>query len=1273
MRTRRLVVLSLFAPALFGAYQYYQFDDFIAPIDLTKWDNDPYFVRTSKVPVPDGTWDYEVKSTFSISGQYGSAAAVVQYLRETKSTDATPTYYEGMRLEVTTSGTCLSSCQGTVTVTKKDAAGQTQLALVNVGFLLNNTVRTVVWNPVYNQLTLLVYFNGSLVVSQTMNNISVGTGPAGLYMPGAGQTVSIGVKDRIAPSPVDGATIGTSVYPTQIDAQWQAAADDANGVGVASYQIYRNGLYWTAVTSPSFSDIGASPGTVYTYTIYARDWHMNQSTGTSFTVTTPGTGPNPAVVTPPARVGVNAMGAHWGAAGEQVDMLSGNLNFTLPLFKAMGRGAWGQTFALSYNSQIWRFDSGGTWNLGKDVGYGYGWRLMAGSIVPYWSDSYTLQYYLFTDSTGAEYKLDINTNGTWTSSQANYLSYEGANQFLRFPDGSFWKMGCASAGTETDAGTRYPTIMQDTNGNQVLIKYQTGAGAPWSDSSARITRIEDVRAKLDTSSCASQSDPNCIYRTYTFTYNTDAIPHLTGITNHIGTAETYTFSYLSNQSLSSPFSPPVSYPATTLLQSLANAAQLTHSFEYTGGSGEMSKVTFPFGGSIRWAYRSFTFTGSKTVREVQYRYLKKSTTATETTYTLTRDDANNPNNPVNAYTCVADPSGIGQKCWFFNTTPSSWMMGLNTRFEGRPAAGQTATQRTDMTWAQDAAGNPYIATVLTTLDPAGANLQTKTTQVVDTHGNVLQTSVYDYGNLTTAARTYTNTYQNSANYTSIGIWNRLASTTVTNGSQTVTLVTNTYDGSALTSVTGLREYTPVGTYRGNLTTSVVPGRTTNTAYDVTGAVVSGNDGQGHTLSVTQSTATNYAAPDVITVNGNSSSNQNMTYTSWLATSTVTGPNSTSASTTYDSYARPATSTSAHGAVTTYTYSAAGAIPYTVTATTNNHWIQTKLDGFGRTIQSVTGYSDGSGAHTVATVDTEYDSCACSPLGKVKRVSKPYAPGGTVYWTTYTYDGLGRTVTVVEVDSGSTSTTAYAGNVTTITDPAGKWKKQTVDVFGNLKTVNEPNPAGGADYVTTYTYDMLNHLTGVSMTRSTGSQTRTFVYNATTQRLTSETHPESGTASYTYNNDGTVATKTDARGVVTKYTYDSFQRVTMIQYFIDPAQPTVEDLCRHVDLYYDINLFDSTFTQNGWGRLTSAKWGHACTTADVFNQMYSYTPAGLSTKKRLRFARNVGTVPAAELLNTANTHRQVTTEHALHVPTSRRLPGSHRPSKVLRRLSNPYSH
>jgi len=69
-------------------------------------------------------------------------------------------------------------------------------------------------------------------------------------------------------------------------------------------------------------------------------------------------------------------------------MHTGNVNFSVPLFSAQGRG-WSVPFALTYNSMQWRQDLGGTWLLGRDEGYGFGWRLSPGSITPYWADQFT--------------------------------------------------------------------------------------------------------------------------------------------------------------------------------------------------------------------------------------------------------------------------------------------------------------------------------------------------------------------------------------------------------------------------------------------------------------------------------------------------------------------------------------------------------------------------------------------------------------------------------------------------------------------------------------------------------------------------------------------------------------------------------------------------------------------------------------------------------------------------------------------------------------------
>jgi RHS repeat-associated protein len=257
---------------------------------------------------------------------------------------------------------------------------------------------------------------------------------------------------------------------------------------------------------------------------------------------------------------------------------------------------------------------------------------------------------------------------------------------------------------------------------------------------------------------------------------------------------------------------------------------------------------------------------------------------------------------------------------------------------------------------------------------------------------------------------------------------------------------------------------------------------------------------------------------------------------------------------------------------------------------------------------------------------------------------PYPAGlSPVKWTSYTYDGLGRTVSAVQPD-GSTTSYAYAGNQTTVTDPAGKWKKFTNDVEGNLVSVTDPDPANPATatFVTSYTYDWMRHLACVDMTRGgtpatyftyvsngvtcgtsyaldTGvKQTRTFIYDDA-GRLTSATNPENGTVQYFYDVDNTLQYKHDAKGQDTVYTYDSLKRVTLLQRF--PAgRNSYEDGCSRVTYSYDTNPYDSTGTfQYTRGRLAAVLYP-VCnvpgSSGVTVTEMYSYHPAGAVSKKRL---------------------------------------------------------
>ncbi|MBZ5554968.1 MAG: hypothetical protein LAO21_19810, partial [Acidobacteriia bacterium] len=190
---------------------------------------------------------------------------------------------------------------------------------------------------------------------------------------------------------------------------------------------------------------------------------------------------------------------------------------------------------------------------------------------------------------------------------------------------------------------------------------------------------------------------------------------------------------------------------------------------------------------------------------------------------------------------------------------------------------------------------------------------------------------------------------------------------------------------------------------------------------------------------------------------------------------------------------------------------------------------TKYDGLGRVIQTQL-ESDPQG---IVYVDTTYDG-----LGRKHTVSNPYrlTTDPTYGITTFGYDALSR-ITSVTTPDGAGMATGYSGNATTVTDPAGKSRKSLSDGLGRLTQVIEDSL--GLGYPTNYTYDALDDLKTVMQ----GGQTRSFSYDSL-KRLTTATNPESGTVNYTsYDGNGNLLSKTDARGIITSYQYDALNRLT----------------------------------------------------------------------------------------------------------------------------------
>lgn len=233
------------------------------------------------------------------------------------------------------------------------------------------------------------------------------------------------------------------------------------------------------------------------------------------------------------------------------------------------------------------------------------------------------------------------------------------------------------------------------------------------------------------------------------------------------------------------------------------------------------------------------------------------------------------------------------------------------------------------------------------------------------------------------------------------------------------------------------------------------------------------------------------------------------------------------------------------------------------------------------------------------------------MGRVKTVSNP----GTALLTTYNYDALGRVTSIIH-PGGATTTTQHTGPHALVTDPAGNNHRRSEDGLGRTISVTEAHNVANYGFVTSYTYNGLDKLVGVAQ----GSQSRTYVYD-TLGRLTSASNPEKlQPDAYTYDDNGNLLTRTDARGVVTNFSpsaspIDALDRVTRMTYTnlgTAPASPDVTytyDSCTGgAGRLCSLSAGDTirSFSYDTMGRVSNSRQRTGTTDYDF---SYLYTPTG----------------------------------------------------------------
>ena len=128
------------------------------------------------------------------------------------------------------------------------------------------------------------------------------------------------VEPDVAPPTVPSGLHSTGQGQTSIVLAWSASQDN---IGVAGYEVFRNGALVANVASPGYTDVGLTPATMYSYKIRAFDTSNNAS-GDSATIgvktlATPDTSP-PTVPGGLSAVasGPNAVQVSWSASTDNV-------------------------------------------------------------------------------------------------------------------------------------------------------------------------------------------------------------------------------------------------------------------------------------------------------------------------------------------------------------------------------------------------------------------------------------------------------------------------------------------------------------------------------------------------------------------------------------------------------------------------------------------------------------------------------------------------------------------------------------------------------------------------------------------------------------------------------------------------------------------------------------------------------------------------------------------------------------------------------------------
>lgn len=866
---------------------------------------------------------------------------------------------------------------------------------------------------------------------------------------------------------------------------------------------------------------------------------------------------------------------------------SGNTSYNLSLVTVVGRYKPGRVTStltdlvvpakgLAINIQR-TYDS---LNAGMSGDFGYGWSLGTTvnlSVNPLGAVTFTLggqrrtfyftpQYSGFLPFYVPAFTPEPGMHGTL------YPASSGCSDLFDYlvPDGSLW--ACVGGGFYTPpgyvyidpSGTAYTMTangqlqsITDKNGNTLTIttsgiSSSTGLSVPFErDSQGRITKITDPQGNeylygyldadgIDHGNLQSVTYPNTP-QSSTYTYNSNHL-YLSGTdfrnnplptTTYFGAGDTDSHGH----------------PLSGKLESVTDALGETTSYAYDLTSNTTT-VTYPpdGGGNVGTATMVYDTMGD----------LLSSTDPLGHKTTNTYDGSQNllsTTDPLNHITCYTyDSNGNRTSVSLPQTGPGCSSVVSITSYNQFSEPTQTVDELGNVrTFNYDVNFNPQSVT-----DSLGA-----LASFVFNNDGTMQSGTVGFDISSNPSKASQFTYDANGNMASrADALGRTTSYVYDSLGQKISTVEPLLPGTNASAAQTTYSYDAFG----NLTQTAAPlGRTTSSTYDGNGNKLTDTDARSNTTSYAYD-ALNRLSTTTYPTSPTTTSSKTYDFRGDVVTETDQAGHVTKH--VYDLAGRQTSVTQAYGTsnatTTTYAYDNAGRKTSETDAL--NHTTTYTYDAAG----NLTGVSGVNGTFTYA-----YDNAR-------NRISMTDGNNNT---TQYQYDTRKRLVTTTYPDS-TTKTNSYdgPGNLISVTDQNGNEVQYAYDAANQLQSVTQTNSPNAPNNVTSYGYNVLGDITGltdanshltenafdllsqpVSKTLPDGTLTETRQYDAA-GNLTSLTHfngktttyaydtlnrllsrtpdPTTGepTVSFTYTATGKRASMTDASGT-TSYTYDSMDRLT----------------------------------------------------------------------------------------------------------------------------------